>query len=167
MKKQVILPTILVLLVLLSGCKTLTTGKAAADICDDTCQQEKDNYIKNINDFLTQAQITTSKVDSWKTVTKEDMDKITSLKNQVSALKMPKDFEMVHDYYQRAFNHYVEAIDYIIKANEEYSLASDFTNLQTRNIAMTKVVNNIQEANKALIYAEEEVKFATRLVSKD
>lgn len=167
MKKQAILPILLVLLVVISGCKTITTGKAAADICDDTCQQEKDNYIKNINNLLTQAQSITSKVGSWKTVTKEDMDKITSLKNQVSALKIPKDFEMVHDYYQRAFNHYVEATNYLIKANEEYSLASDFTNLQTRNIAMTKVVSNVQEANKILVYAEEEVKFATKLISKD
>lgn len=157
---------VLALLVLLfvSGCKT--TGKAATDVCDDSCQQGREEYIKEINTFRIQAQEITVKVDEWKTITKKDLEDVTTLRDQVSALNAPTDFDMVHDYYQRAFNHYVEAIDYAVKANEEYALASDPSNIETHNMAMSKVINNVQEANKILIYAEEEVKFATRIISK-
>jgi len=164
MKNQVII-AIFFLSIFLSGC-SVYTSKTTADICDDACQQERDVYINQVNALLAQAQGITSKVNEWKTVTREDLDLITSFKTQISTLSIPEDFDMVHDYYKRAFNDYVKAIDYVVSANEEYSLASGSLDMQSRNIAMSQVVHNVQEANKLLIYADEEVKFATRLVSK-
>lgn len=164
MGKQAILAMLLLLLAFVSGCNTGTTGEATKDVCDDLCQQERAGYVKEVNTFLTQAQEITAKIGAWKTVTKEDLELITSLKNQVFALNIPEGFDLAQDYYQRVFNHYVEAIDYVVKANEEY--ASDTLNVQSRDIAMSKVVYNLQEANKILIYADEETKFAARLVAK-
>lgn len=165
MKTHAILVTFLVLLIFVSGCNTLTTGKTTADVCDDNCQAERDVYIQKTSNLLAQAQEITAKVEDWKTVTKEDLTTIMSLKDEISSLSMPKDFDMAHDYYQRAFNNYVKAIDFIVGANEQHKLASDASNVPSRNIAMSQVINNIQEANKLLIYADEEAKFATRLVS--
>lgn len=168
MKKQVITSILLVLLIILSGCGTETTGGVTKEICDDTCQQARDDYITEVNALLIRAQEITAKItEDWKTVTKQDLKEVISKKEQFSALTAPTNFEMVHDYYGRAFNHYVKAVDFAVEANEQYASASDPENIQSRNMLMSKVVNNIQEANKLLIYADEEVKFATRLVSKD
>jgi len=164
MKNQVIIAVIL-LSILLSGCGVYTS-KATANICDDECQQERDDYIRQTSGFLVQAQEITVKVEDWKTVTKENLQAMIALKNQVSALSIPKDFDMAHDYYERAFNNYVNAIDYVVDANEQYNLVSDTANVQSRNVIMSQVINNVKEANKLLIYADEEIKFATRIVSK-
>lgn len=165
MKKQVMIAVFLLSLVFLAGCGY--TSKATADVCDDTCQQERDDYIQQVNALLKQAEVITAKVDEWKTVTKEDLGMIISLKNQVFTLNVPKDFDMAQDYYQRAFTHFVEAIDFVVNANEAHGLASDTTNIQTHNMMTSQVVYNIQESNKLLIYADEEIKFAMRLVSKN
>jgi len=166
MKNHLILFIVLLLVVSLSGCSGLT-GKITADVCDAECQQEKDDYIQNINSFLAQAQKITAKVEDWKSITRKDLEDIIALRDQVKLLEIPKDFDMVNDYYQKVFDHYVEAVDYALKANEEYIFAYDASDLQSRNMAMSKVVYNVQEANKLLIYADEELKFATRLISKD
>lgn len=166
MEKQAILITLLLTLILISGCQTGTTGKTTINICDDKCQQERDAYINSINDLLTQAQGVTSKIDEWKTITKEEFELIKSLRDQVLTVKTPEGFEMAQEYYTRAFNHYVEAIDYVIKAKGQYDSTAEPSSVQARNIAMTIIINNIQEANKLLIYADEEAKFATRLISK-
>lgn len=163
MKNQVIIAVLLS--IFLSGCGVYTS-KTTADICDDVCQQEKDDYIQSVNAFLAQAQAITSKIGEWKTFTETDLESVISLRDQVSTIKIPKDFGMIHDYYQKAFNHYVEAVEYVVKANEDYELASGTSNIQVHNMATSRVVHNIQEANKLLIYADEEVKFATRVVSK-
>lgn len=165
MKKRVTALLLLLLVVLMSGCKSITTGKAAADVCDDKCQQGRDAYVNSMNDLLAQASVITSKASAWKTVTKEDLDALTALRDKVVALSVPDDFELVHDYYIRAFNHYVEAVTKIVGANNEYFSGSDVSNVAARNIAMAVVVNNVQEANKILIYADEESKFANMLVS--
>lgn len=165
MKKRVTALLLLLIVILTSGCKSIATGKAATDVCDDKCQQDRDAYINSMNDFLVQANVVTSKVSAWRTITKEDLDAITALRDKVIALSVPKDFELVHDYYSRAFNHYVEAVTKIVSANNEYFSGSDVSNVAAHNIAMTIVVNNVQEANRILIYADEESKFATRLVS--
>ncbi len=166
MKNQVIILSFLILIVFLAGCQTKTTGRITKDVCDDKCQLEKDNYIKNVNELLIQSQEITSKISEWKTVTQEDLELMKSLRDQVSVIKPPEGFEMAQDYYTRAFNHYVEAVGYVMKAKGQYESASDPSSVQARNVAMTIVINDIQEANKLLIYADEEVKFATRLVSK-
>lgn len=150
----------------MSGCKSLTTGKVTVNVCDDLCQQEKDAYVQGINTLLAQAQTITSKIEDWKTVTKKDLEDITSLKDQVSALKVPKDFELVHDYYSRAFNHYVEAVTHVVTANDMRSQASGSSNVQFRNAKLTNVVDSIQEARRIMVYADEEVKFATNVIPK-
>ncbi|MDP2909312.1 MAG: hypothetical protein Q8N77_05905 [Nanoarchaeota archaeon] len=165
MKKRVTALLLLLLVVFMSGCKSITTGKAAANVCDTQCQQEKDGYANVMNSFLVQIKEVTVKADDWKSVTKEDLEKVVSLRDKVVALNVPEDFKLVHDYYTRAFNHYVEAVTKIVSANNEYSSGSDVSNVAAHNIAMTIVVNNVQEANKILIYADEESKFATRLMS--
>lgn len=168
MKKQVIITVLFLTLFLLAGCDTFTS-KATADICDDTCQQERDDYTQKVNSFLVQAEEITAKVDEgkWKTVTEEDFEKIKFLKSQVFALNVPDGFELIQEYYQRAFTHFVEAIDFVVAANENYGLASDTIDVQAHNVMTSQVVYNVQEANKKLIYAEEEVKFATRMLSKN
>lgn len=163
MKKRVTALLLLLLVVLMSGCKSITTGKAAADVCDTQCQQEKDEYANVMNSFLVQAKEVIVKADDWKSVTKEDLEKVVSLRDKVAVLNAPEDFKLVHDYYTRAFNHYVEAITKIANANNEYS--SDASNVAAHNIAMTIVIKNVQEANKILVYADEESKFATKLMS--
>lgn len=165
MKKMVTALLLLLLVVLMSGCKSITTGKAAADVCDTRCQQEKDEYANVMNSFLVQAKEVIVKADDWKSVTKEDLDKVVSLRDKVAALNAPEDFKLVHDYYTRAFNHYVEAVTKLADANSEYPSASDVSNLAAHNIATSKVIYNVQEANRILVYADEESKFATRLMS--
>ena len=166
MKKRTVLIGLFVMLFLMSGCKSLTTGKVTVNVCDDLCQQERDEYVQGINTFLAQAQVITSKIEYWKSVTKKDLGDITSLRDQVSDLKVPKDFELVHDYYSRAFGHYVEAVTHVVTANDMLSQASGSSNTQLHNAELTKVVDNIQEARKIMVYADEEVKFANNVIPK-
>ncbi len=166
MKKQAIALSLLILLVFLAGCGTKTTGGVTKDVCDDLCKQERDDYIKGVNDLLAQAQVIIAKTIEWKSVTKKDLADITSLKDQVSVLKVPQDFELVHDYYSRAFGHYIEAVDYVVTANEKYASSSNTLNLELRNEMLTSVLNKVQEARKIMVYADEEVKFANNVIPK-
>jgi len=172
MKKRVIIPIIFMLVLFLSGCKSPTTGKVASDVtvddivvtCDSACRQEKNDYLASINDLLTQAKVIISKTDNWKSITKKDLADITGLKDKVSGLKAPQDFETVHKYYTSAFNHYVEAVGYVAAANEKYSSSSDITDMALHNKILTDVLDQVQEAQKTLVYADEEVKFATNII---
>lgn len=173
MEKRMMIAGFFVLLILMSGCKTGvtetgttgTTGTVTKEICDDTCQGERDAYAKSVNDLLTQAQAIIAEIPEWRSVTKKDLADMTTLKDKVSALKVPEGFETAHDYYQRAFNDYVEAVASVVKANEGYSKISGISDVQSRNAALTKVLDDVQNASKILVYADEEVKFAARLSS--
>ncbi len=167
MKKQAVILSLLLLLVFVAGCGTKTTGETTRIICDDTCKKEKESYTNEVNALLTQAQEITGKIkNDWKSVTQKDLEEITALKDQVSVLKMPQDFEMIHDYYLRAFGHYVEAGNYVVIANEKYASSSNSLNVELRNEMLTSVLNKVQEARKIIVYADEEVKFAADIIPK-
>lgn len=162
MKKELVL--LLILVVLLGGCKT--TGLYATDACDYSCKNERNIYSEKVNSLVAEAKQLAVKIEDWKNIASSDVEKMKDLQTQFNSLGIPYNYEIVHTYYGKGLGSYVESMEFAYKASEAYMMGVDVKDIQTSNMARSQAISFVSSAYNSKVRAGEEVKFALGLATQ-